>query len=49
MRLPFLMLGLGLLGVAVTPTPDDITIVSPALQTIAGIGFIIYGLGGGKK
>ncbi len=36
--------GIGLIGTAVTPTPDDITIISPLLQAGAGIILILIGL-----
>ena len=48
MRTEYIIMGLGLLGVAVAPTPDDITIISPAVQTIAGLILVIYGLGAKK-
>lgn len=44
MNTPFIMLGLGLLSAAVLPTPDDVTVISPAIQAVAGTGFLIYGL-----
>lgn len=37
-------LGCGLIAVALLPTPDDITIVSPLAQLGAGTFFIISGL-----
>lgn len=37
-------LGLGAIGVAIAPTPDDITIVSPLAQLVVGGGLIIVGL-----
>lgn len=35
--------GIGLIGVGVAPTPDDITIISPALQI--GLGAILLTVG----
>lgn len=40
----YLVLGAGLVALAVTPTPDDVTIISPALQLTAGSLLLIAGL-----
>ena len=41
-----LLWGLGLLGLGVLPTPDDLLTVgiSPAIQTVLGVGLIAYSL-----
>lgn len=36
--------GSGLVALAVAPTPDDLTVVSPVLQLIAGSILIVTGL-----
>lgn len=35
--------GLALITVAITPTPDDITVISPLIQLALGMSLIIYG------
>lgn len=43
-------IGVGLIGLAVTPTPDDVTVVSPLAQLVIGAGFIVAGMmKGGNK
>lgn len=37
-------LGLGIIGLALLPTPDDLTVVSPVVQILAGAFFIGAGL-----
>lgn len=39
----YIVTGLGLITLAVAPTPDDITIISPLLQLALGVGLVIYG------
>ena len=36
--------GVGLMALAVTPTPDDVTIISPLLQFTVGAGLFLGGL-----
>lgn len=43
-NIPLIVLGLSVIGVAVAPTPDDITIISPIVQGVLGTGLIIWGL-----
>lgn len=38
-----ILAGTGMLAFAITPTPDDITIVSPSIQAIIGLGLILWG------
>lgn len=44
MRAGLITAGVGLIGVGILPTPDDVTIISPLLQILAGTGFLIAGL-----
>jgi len=41
--------GAGLITLAVTPTPDDVTVISPILQLIGGASLILLGLMTNKK
>jgi len=36
--------GLGLITLAVVPTPDDVTIISPLIQFVVGAGLVAVGL-----
>ena len=38
--------GIGLVTLAVAPTPDDVTVISPAAQLALGVGLIAWGLYG---
>jgi hypothetical protein len=38
------LIGSGIIGLAVTPTPDDVTIVSPLAQFLIGGGLVAVGL-----
>jgi hypothetical protein len=38
--------GMALIGIAITPTPDDVTVVSPIAQAALGIFAIYQGLKG---
>jgi hypothetical protein len=44
MREGLLLTGVGLIGVGVLPTPDDVTIISPLIQILAGSVFVVCGL-----
>ena len=35
--------GIGLITVALAPTPDDVTVVSPVAQILIGVGLIYWG------
>lgn len=37
-------LGSGLIAVAIIPTPDDLTVVSPLAQLVGGTALVIAGL-----
>lgn len=39
--------GIGLVGIGITPTPDDVTVISPLLQI--GVGVILIGIGAFAK
>ena len=36
--------GLALIGFSLTPTPDDVTVVSPVVQFLAGSLILVFGL-----
>lgn len=39
----FTVIGIALIAWAVTPTPDDVTVIAPIVILIAGVGFIYNG------
>ena len=42
----YILLGLTLTVIAVLPTPDDFTVVSPVAQFLMGVGMIVKGVEG---
>jgi len=34
--------GLGLAGLGIIPTPDDVTVISPVVQILGGLALITY-------
>ena len=42
----YVLLGLALIVVAVLPTPDDFTVVSPIAQFVIGVGMVVKGVEG---
>ena len=42
----YILLGLTLTVIAVLPTPDDFTVVSPVAQFLMGVGMMVKGVEG---
>ena len=42
----YILLGLTLTVIAVLPTPDDFTVVSPIAQFVIGVGMMVKGVEG---
>jgi len=42
----YILLGLTLTVIAVLPTPDDFTVVSPVAQFVIGVGMMVKGVEG---
>lgn len=44
MRGDLITLGSSLVALAIIPTPDDVTVISPIIQLVAGVSLIGVGL-----